>query len=208
MTLKLNKEKISIAVILLIVFAIIGGFLLFQNQVPDTENTIRSLITDFFKALSDGNLTQARAFLTESKRSSLLNPYTALSEAVYREFKLLSVGNIFQDANGIWFADVNLSTLDTMQIMVKADTLFNEKLALDPTLDETAQDEALEAIYEELLAREDLPKKDQLLILMLKEENGTLRIDPDETAQAILSGNISDNLSAIKALMQMVETGF
>ena len=200
--MKLTRDKIILILLVLMVFAVAGGLYLGGQHTARPEDAVKEIVTDFFSSLSEGNLARARGFLVKDKRETLKAPYSALSEAVYREFSLISVENVVADGENAWLADVNLRLLDTLPIMTKADFMFFESLAQQPDLDDQAQDALLEKIYEDLLARDDLPFQEKFALVSVCLEDNALRIDPDENFCSVLEGNITKNLSAMQTLMQ------
>ena len=204
----MNKKRFLIFLLAGLVLALILGVLVYwatleNRQGADPERVFRSFITE----INAGNMTAARGMLTKDSRDSLRNPSTALGKAVYHSLKIGSIENIIPVEEKDWMADVTLQTLDTLQVMSKANVDYWEWLSEStekPNVE--TQNRKLADIYDQLLARDDLPLYTYFCIVTFQDEDGTLKIQADAKLIQALEGNLTDHAEAVDALMQVITT--
>ena len=171
-----------------LIFALIAGVYVYQTFREPSQNEISEFLAEFTEKVASGDLAAARKMMTEDTRSLLRDPGTALGMTVYRNLSLKSVDHVFTEGTGLYAADTVLTAPDTMKIMTKAGILFGERITEEGPADDP--DQMIAAIYDEILAREDLPMMDQFCVIRLELQNGKLLIRADEQLQQALEGGI------------------
>lgn len=198
----MSKKYLVIFFVIGLAAALIVGLLVYESSLTPSGENAEQLIRDFVSTIAEGDLSKARSFLTTEGQAELRNPTNALSEAAYRELKIVSIDNLTAIGNDGWVADVTLQTIDTLQVMAKANTEFWQKLSENG---DTEADAMLEEIYETLIARDDIPTISSFCIMTLTQENGELKIVPDEKLINAIEGNIEENADAMDAIIQVID---
>ncbi len=178
---------------LLILFAVAGlilasiaGVYVYQTYREPSQSEIIGVISDFVEKISSGDLPGARELLTEDTASLLRDPGTTLGKTVYDNLSLKSVDQIFSEGKGSYAADVILTVPDALKITTKAGILFAERVTEEGPADDP--DALIAEIYDEILAREDLPMLDQFCVVRLEVRSGKVFIRADEQLQKALEG--------------------
>ena len=171
-----------------LILAVILGVYFYRSNLGPTNAEIHALIQNFIEKIAAGDTNAARALMAEDTRVFLRDPQTLLGETIYRNLKLKSIDSIFTEGGGSYAADVILTMPDTLKITAKAGLLFGEKVAAEGPADDP--DQAIAEIYEEILARDDIPMIDSYCVIRFVMQDGELLIRGDETLQKTLEGNI------------------
>ena len=183
-----------------LILALIAGVYVYQMNLAPSRDTIEALLTSFTERLASGDVSGARELLTEESRGLIRDPGTALGKTIYRELSLKSVENIMTEGSGMYTADVILTAPDTLKIMTKAGILFAERITEEGPAEDP--DQLLASIYEEILAREDLPMADRFCVVRLVNRNGRLLIHADETLSRAIEGDSGAIGSALEKLSE------
>ena len=110
------------------------------------------------------------------------------------------IENIYTQGNNSYTADITLTTLDTLKVMVKAGQLFGEQIAENGPADDP--DQAMADIYSDILSRDDLPLIDNFCIIQIEMRNGKLLIKGDTALQQALEGNPEDTGNIFKKMIE------
>ncbi len=183
-----------------LILASVIGVSVYQTHLGASQEEIRAVLTEFIDRVRSGDMNGARDLLTEETRSLLRDPGTSLGRAVYRNLSLQSVENIMEEGGSLYTADVILSAPDTLKIMASAGILFGERTVENGPAEDA--DRLMEEIYDEILARDDLPMLDHFCVIRLELRNGKVLIRADEALQQALEG---DSLSSSDLLRKMVD---
>ncbi len=169
-----------------LILASVTGVYIYQTYREPSENEIIALISDFTAKIASGDFAGARELLTEDTASLLRDPGTALGRTVYENLSLKSVDHVFTEGRGFYAADVILTTPDVLKITAKAGILFGERITEEgPAAD---PDALIAGIYDEILARGDLPLTEHFCVVRLELQNGKLLIRADEQLRQALEG--------------------
>lgn len=183
-----------------LILALVFGVYAYRANSGPTQSGAAALVEDFIGKISSGRLSEARDLMTAETRAMLREPGTLLGETVYRDLKLRSVGQLYDEGNGCYAADVVLTAPDTLKIMTKAGMLFAERVAEQgPSAD---PDQDMAEIYAEILARDDVPMLDNFCVIRMEMRNGQLYIAGDAALQQALEGSISSAGSALDRLLE------
>ena len=183
-----------------LILALIAGVYVYQMNLAPSREEIEVLLTSFTERIASGDISGARELLTEESKGLIRDPGTALGKTIYRELSLKSVENIMTEGNGTYTADVILTSPDTLKIMTKAGILFAERITEEGPAEDP--DQLLASIYDEILAREDLPMTDRFCVVRLVNRNGKLLINADETLSRIIEGDSGEIGSALEKLTE------
>lgn len=173
----------------LILGAVAAVFVYNRVKAPDADE-VMALAQRFTGSLNAGNVQSAAELLTPDTRGLLKSPANALGSAVYRGLLVKSVDHVYNEGGNQYSADVVFTGPDTFLIMAKAAQIAAER-----------ETDELEPIYEEILARDDLPQIDSFCIVRLERIGGTLLIAADETLINTLEGNPAASGAALDALL-------
>lgn len=169
-----------------LVLALVLGVYFYRTNLGPTKNEVTALLQSFVDKISAGDLNGARSLMTEETRKMLREPGTVLGQRVYQDLKLKTVDSVFSDGNGGYAADVILTAPDSMKIMTKAGLLFAERVTEEGPAEDP--DQLIAEIYEEILARDDVPVLDNFCVVRMEMRNGILQIVGDLTLQKAIEG--------------------
>ncbi len=169
-----------------LILAVVIGSFVYQLYREPSRAEIESLISDYVGKIAAGDLNGARELMTEDSKAMLRTPGTILGEVIYRNLSLKIVDNVYSEGDGAYAAEVVLSVPDALKITAKAGLLYAEQTSENGVPDDP--DRKMAEIYEEILARSDLPIQDYFCVMHLEVQNGKLLIKADETLQTALEG--------------------
>ena len=172
-----------------LVLAVVLGAYFYRSNLGPSQGEFVSLLNEFVEKIADGDFDGARKLMTEETRGMLREPGTVLGETVYHKLILKSIDSVYNEGNGGYAADVILTVPDTLKIMTKAGILFGERAAESGPVEDP--DHAMAEIYEEILARDDIPMIDSYCVIRIVMQDGKLLVRGDETLQKTLEGNIN-----------------
>ena len=158
-------------------------------KAPDADE-VMALMQRFTGYLNAGDIQHAAELLTPSTRELLKSPANALGEAVYKGLKVKTVDHVYNEEGSTYSADVTFTGPDTFLIMAKAAEIAASR-----------ETEDLDPIYDEILARTDLPEIDSFCVVRMERIGGTLLIAADETLINTLEGNVTASGAALDALL-------
>ena len=186
----MSKERLlALFVFAGLILGLVAGIYFYRsNRGPSREETA-AFLAEYIGKIAEGDLSGARDMMTDDTRFLLRDPGTVLGETMYRMLSLRSTENILPEGDGIYTADVVLNGPDRLKITAKAGILFGERAAEEGPAEDA--DRRMAEIYEEILAREDLPMLDSFCLVRLEFQNGKLLIRGDEALQQALEGGIS-----------------
>ncbi len=182
-----------------LIFALIAGVYVYRLNRPPGPEEAQELLRTFIGRIAGGDLAGARELMTPETAQLLRDPGTALGRTVYRNLTLVSAENILPSGENGLSADVVLSAPDTLAIMAKAGQLFAEQVTENGPAEDP--DAAVAEIYDELLARDDLPLLPQFLIVRMVRNGGSLRIVGDAALQSAVEGGSTDAMNGISTVL-------
>lgn len=183
-----------------LILAAILGFYFYRSNLAPSREAVESLLQEFIETIAAGDLSKARNLMTEESAVLLRGPGTLLGEKTYQSLRLKKIENIYTQGNNSYTADITLTTLDTLKVMVKAGQLFGEQIAENGPADDP--DQAMADIYSEILSRDDLPLIDNFCIIQMEMRNGKLLIKGDTALQQALEGNPEDIGNIFKKMIE------
>lgn len=183
-----------------LILAAILGFYFYRSNLAPSREAVESLLQEFIETVAAGDLSKARNLMTEESAVLLRGPGTLLGEKTYQSLRLKKIENIYTQGNNSYTADITLTTLDTLKVMVKAGQLFGEQIAENGPADDP--DQAMADIYSEILSRDDLPLIDNFCIIQMEMRNGKLLIKGDTALQQALEGNPEDTGNIFKKMIE------
>ncbi len=183
-----------------LILAAILGFYFYRSNLAPSREAVESLLQEFIETVAAGDLSKARNLMTEESAVLLRGPGTLLGEKTYQSLRLKKIENIYTQGNNSYTADITLTTLDTLKVMVKAGQLFGEQIAENGPADDP--DQAMADIYSDILSRDDLPLIDNFCIIQIEMRNGKLLIKGDTALQQALEGNPEDTGNIFKKMIE------
>ena len=183
-----------------LILAAILGFYFYRSNLAPSREAVESLLQEFIETVAAGDLSKARNLMTEESAVLLRGPGTLLGEKTYQSLRLKKIENIYTQGNNSYTADITLTTLDTLKVMVKAGQLFGEQIAENGPADDP--DQAMADIYSDILSRDDLPLIDNFCIIQMEMRNGKLLIKGDTALQQALEGNPEDTGNIFKKMIE------
>ena len=181
-----------------LILAAVIGVSVYQSHIGPSEEEVTAVLTTFIDRIRIGDMNGARNMLTEETRSLLRDSGTSLGRSVYRNLSLKSADNVMEEDKDVFRVEVILNAPDTLKIMAAAGIMFGERIVENGP--EEDADGLMEAIYDEILSRNDLPMMDHFCAVRLELRDGRLQIRADEALQQALEG---DSLSNSELLMKM-----
>ena len=188
----MSKERRILLIFLcagLLLGTIAAVFVYKRVKAPDADE-VMALMQRFTGYLNAGNIQSAAELLTPDTRGLLKSPANALGAAVYSGLLVKAVDHVYNEEGSKYSADVTFTAPDTFRIMAKAAQIAAER-----------ETDELDPIYEEILARDDLPQIDSFCVVRLERVGGTLLIAADETFINTLEGNPAASGAALDALL-------
>ena len=170
-----------------LILAVVLGVYFYQTNQSYSAAEVTALLENYFEKIRSGDLAGARELMTPDTAQLLREPGTALGERIYRDLSLTSVDNVNAGSGGMFTADVILTLPDTLSITAKAGLLFAERVTEEGPADDA--DAVMASIYDEILARDDLPMTEAFCIVRLTDKEGRLLIAGDEKLQQTIEGS-------------------